>query len=43
MELSRAVASAAVVLAVVLATGYALGHEEPVAEAQAETTKGLKK
>lgn len=44
MELSRAVASAAVVLAVVLATGYALGHQEPVPEAQAQATKaGLKK
>lgn len=43
MELSRAVASAAVVLAVVLATGYALGHDDPAPEAQAQTTKGLKK
>jgi hypothetical protein len=32
MELSRAVASAAVVLAVMLATGYAIGHQEPVPE-----------
>lgn len=41
MELSKAVASAAVVLAVVLATGYALGHQEqPVPEmAKAATTK----
>jgi hypothetical protein len=38
MELSKAVASAAVVLAVILATGYAIGHQEPVPEvAKAET------
>ena len=38
MDLSKAVASAAVVLAVVLATGYAIGHEETVPEiAKAET------
>lgn len=41
MELSRAVASAAVVLAVVLATGYALGNQEPVPEAATtQATKG---
>jgi len=40
MELSKAVASAAVVLAVVLATGYALGNQEQVPEvAKAETTR----
>jgi hypothetical protein len=40
MELSKAVASAAVVLAVVLATGYAIGHQEPVPEiAKAATAK----
>ena len=41
MELSRAVASAAVVLAVVLAAGYAFGHQEPALPevAKAETTK----
>jgi hypothetical protein len=41
MELSKAVASAAVVLAVVLAAGYAFGHQEPAPEAaQAETKNG---
>jgi hypothetical protein len=39
MELSKAVASAAVVLAVVLATGYALGHQEPAPEAAKVVTK----
>ncbi|MGH8567550.1 MAG: hypothetical protein ACREXU_05900 [Gammaproteobacteria bacterium] len=40
MELSKAVASAAVVLAVMLAAGYAVGHQEPVPEvAKAQTTR----
>jgi len=39
MELSKAVASAAVVLAVVLAAGYALGHQEPAPEAAQVATK----
>jgi hypothetical protein len=40
MELSKAVSLAAVVLAVVLATGYAAGHEEAQApEAQVEVKK----
>ena len=38
MDLSKAVSLAAVVLAVMLATGYAIGHQEAVPEvAKAET------
>jgi hypothetical protein len=43
MELSKAVASAAVVLAVVLVTGYAAGHEEaqaPGAQVEAKKSEG---
>ena len=43
MELSKAVASAAVVLAVVLATGYAAGHEEaqaPGVKVEAQSSEG---
>jgi hypothetical protein len=32
MELSKAVASTAIVLAVMLVAGYAVGHEEPTQE-----------
>ena len=43
MELSKAVSLAAVVLAVVLATGYAAGHEEaqaPGTQVEAKKTEG---
>lgn len=40
MDLSKAVSLTAVVLAVLLATGYAIGHQETVPEmAKAATTK----
>jgi len=40
MELSKAIASMAIVLAVVLAAGYAVGNEEPAPEvAKAASTR----
>jgi len=39
MDLSKAVSLAAVVLAVMLATGYAIGHQEPVPEVAKAGTK----
>ena len=39
MDLSKAVSLTAVVLAVMLATGYAIGHQEPVPEVAKADTK----
>ena len=39
MDLSKAVASTAIVLAVMLAAGYAVGHQEPAPEARVAAAK----
>jgi hypothetical protein len=39
MDLSKAVASTAIVLAIMLAAGYVAGHQEPSAGAPVATAK----
>jgi hypothetical protein len=39
MDLSKAVASTAIVLAVMLAAGYAVGHQEPAPETRVAAAK----